>query len=154
MTQLNFFGIYPCPVCRWGQLQSMSLMDAFSCDFCQHIFTAEAETQQIKLPSRQPPLVWRWNGKNWVEAHLEGVEWSWGYWLGAIALVVFPPSLIGLTLYAFPPTPGTPLFWLPYVWTFLAFLAHLGIILWLVIEFYQFPVAVYLRGMRQHLVNR
>ncbi len=147
----SFQGVYPCPVCRLGQLKALPLMDAMACHFCSNIFTANLEKQLLKMPSRQPPLIWHWNGRNWTGAHLEGVELGWGYWLAALALVLIPTTLIGLTIYILPPTPGTPLFWLPYVWTGLAFLSHLAIIGWLVIEFYQFPIAAYLRAMRQHL---
>jgi len=150
----NYQSEYPCPVCRLGQIKVLPLMDAMACDFCNHIFTANLEKQQLQMPSRQPPLTWRWNGRNWTGAQLENMELSWVYWLAAAALVLLPTALIGLTVYAFPPTPGTPLSWLPRVWVWLAFLSHLTIIGWLVIEFYQFPVGVYLRVMRQHLLRR
>lgn len=146
--------VYPCPICRLGQIQALPLMDAMACNFCNHIFTADLEKQQLKMPSRQPPLIWRWNGRKWTGAHLEGVELSWGYWLAAVALVLLPTTLIGLTAYAFPPNAGVPLSWLPTVWTGLTFLSHLAIIGWLVIEFYQFPVEAYLRGVRQHVLSR
>ena len=107
VSHLSYQGIYPCPVCRLGQIEALPLMEAMACDFCRHIFTANPERQQLKLVSRQPPLIWRWNGRNWTAAHLEGVELGWGYWIAAAALVLLPPSLIGLTVYAFPPTPGT-----------------------------------------------
>lgn len=151
---LNFEDAYPCPVCRLGQIRNLPLMDAFACDLCNHIFEANLERQQISMVSRQPALIWRWNGSQWVEAQLEGMELSWGYTLAAIALVAIPTALMGLAIYAFPPTPGTPLFWIPYVWAGLVFLSHLGIIVWLVIEFYQFPVGVYLRAIRQRLPSR
>jgi len=154
MTQLDSDGVYPCPVCRCGHIKALPLMDALACDFCSEIFIADLEKQQLKMLSRQPALLWRWNGRNWVGAHLEGVELGWGYTLAAVALVALPTALIGLTIYIFPPTPGTPLSWLPYVWAGLAFLSHLGIIGWLVIEFYQFPVGAYLRATRQHLLSR
>jgi len=129
-------------------------MDAFACSFCNQIFTADWEKQQLKMPSRQPPLIWSWNGRNWAEAQIEGVELGWGYWLAAVALVFLPSSVIGLAAYNLHPTPGTPLFWLPALWTVLTFLSHLGIIGWLLLEIYQFPVRVYLRAVRQRLVGR
>lgn len=149
--QLNLPGTYPCPVCYMGKISTLPLMDALACDFCQQIFTVNLEKQQLKMPSRQPPLIWRWNGKKWTGAHVEGVELSWGYWLAAVALVVIPTSVIGLSAYNLHPTPGTPLFWVPVIWTGLTFLSHLGIIGWLIIEIYQFPVQAYLRAVRQHL---
>ena len=154
VSHLSYQGIYPCPVCRLGHIEALPLMEAMACDFCRHIFTAHPERQQLKMVARQPPLIWRWSGKNWTAAHLEGVELGWGYWIAAAALVLFPPSLVGLTIYAFPPTPGTPLSWLPYFWTGLTLFAHLGIIGWLLVEFYQFPIGVYLRVMRQQWLRR
>jgi hypothetical protein len=154
INQLNFDSAYPCPVCRLGQIRNLSLMDAFACDLCNHIFEANLDRQQLKMVARQPPLIWCWNGRHWIEPHLEGMELGWGYILAAIALVALPTTLIGLTLYAFPPTADTPLSWVPYVWAGLTFLSHLGIIVWLVIEIYQFPVGVYLRAIRQRLLSR
>ncbi len=151
---LNSDGTYPCPVCRFGQISSLPLMDALACNFCQHIFTANLEKQQLNMPARQPPLIWGWNGKNWTGANLEGVELGWGYWVAAVVLVLLPTAAIGLSAYYLHPTPGTPLFWLPAIWTGLTFLSHLGIIGWLIIEIYQFPVETYLRVMRQHMLGR
>jgi hypothetical protein len=147
-------GVYPCPVCRCGQISTLPLMDAMACQFCRHIFTANLEKQQIQTADRQPPLVWRWNGKKWSGAHIEGVETSWGYWLLGLAFVVLPSTLLGITAYTRPPVSGIPLSWLPIVWTGLAFLLHLAIIIWLVIEFYQFPVWAYLKTRLQNMFGR
>ncbi|MEB3178538.1 MAG: hypothetical protein VKL59_05785 [Nostocaceae cyanobacterium] len=148
-TSFHFQGVYPCPVCRVGQIVNMPLMEAMSCDFCQQIFTVNLEKQTLKMPSRQPPLVWQWNGKNWTEARLEGVELVWGYWLAAAIFVLLPTSLIGLVAYLLSPSASTPLYWMPYVWTGLTFFSHLLIILWLLMEIYQVPLNAYFRGMRQ-----
>ncbi|AFZ26787.1 hypothetical protein Cylst_4723 [Cylindrospermum stagnale PCC 7417] len=146
-TRLDQHGVYSCPVCRVGKISPMPLMEAMSCDFCQEIFTVNLEQQQIKLPSRQPPLIWRWTGFNWTEAQLEGVDLGWGYGLAAIAFIILPTTLIGITAYYFPPTPNAPITWMPYIWTILTFLAHLAIIIWIFIEIYQIPVTAYLRAI-------
>lgn len=151
---LSYQDAYPCPVCRLGQIESLALMDALACNFCQHIFTANLEKQQLQMADRQPPLTWSWNGRAWVGAHLKGVDLGWGYVLTAALLIILPPTLIGLAAYTFPTTPSSTLFWLPALWTVLAFLSHLAIVGWLVIEFYQFPVGMYLRAMRQRLLLR
>lgn len=78
---------YPCPLCRVGKIRHMTLMEAMSCDFCHQIFTADIEQQEIKMPSRQPPLIWRWNGFHWAEAQLEGVKLGWGYIMAALAFI-------------------------------------------------------------------
>ncbi|BAZ27699.1 hypothetical protein NIES4074_01260 [Cylindrospermum sp. NIES-4074] len=146
-TTFDLHGVYPCPVCRFGKISHMPLMETMYCNFCQEIFTINVEQQQIKMPSRQPPLTWRWNGFNWTEAQLEGVELGWGYLLAAVAFVFFPTILIGIGAYYYPPDAHIPLSWIPYIWTVLTFLLHLAIILWIYIEIYQIPVATYLRAM-------
>ncbi|BCL37079.1 hypothetical protein NSMS1_35260 [Nostoc sp. MS1] len=122
-------------------------MEAMGCDFCHEIFTVNLEQQQIKMPSRHPPLIWRWNGFNWTEAQLEGVELGWGYGLAAATFVLLPTTLIGLVAYYFPPSTSDVVSWLPYIWTILTFLSHLSIIIWIFIEVYQIPVAAYLRAI-------
>jgi hypothetical protein len=153
-TSFNYHGDYPCPVCRVGKISHMPMMEAMSCDFCHQIFTVNIEQQQLKMPSRQPPLVWRWNGFNWAEAQLEGVEFGWGYVLGALAFVILPTSLIGIVAYYLPPSPQVPLSWVPYLWTALTFISHFTIILWLFIEVYQIPIRAYLRAIRERLLIR
>ena len=144
---------YPCPLCRVGKITHMTLMEAMSCDFCQQIFTADIEQQQIKMPSRQPPLVWRWNGFHWAEAQLEGVELGWGYVMAALAFIFMPTALIGGIAYHFPLKVDVPLTWIPYIWTGLTFFSHFVIIFWLVLEIYQIPVMAYWRAIQQRLIS-
>ncbi|MBR8835655.1 MAG: hypothetical protein DSM106950_16985 [Stigonema ocellatum SAG 48.90 = DSM 106950] len=153
-TSFDYQGVYPCPVCCVGKITHMPLMEAMACDFCQQIFTVNIEQQQLKMPSRQPPLIWRWNGFNWTQAHLEGVEFGWGYVLAAATFILFPTALIGIVAYNFPPSPDTPLSWIPYIWTALTLLSHLAIIVWLFIEIYQIPVRAYGRAIGERLGGR
>lgn len=153
-NRLVYDGVYPCPICRLGQIQTMPLMDAMACHSCRHIFTPDLDRQLLKMTDRQPPMTWRWNGKTWIGGHLEGVEWGWGTWILAVAFIVLPPTLIGLAAYTFPPTPGSRLSWFPLAWTGLTFLSHFGIIGWLLMEFYQFPLGVYLRVRREQFLSR
>ncbi|MBD1883262.1 hypothetical protein [Microcoleus vaginatus] len=145
---------YPCPVCRTGQISTLALMDALACNFCQHIYTASVERQSLQMADRQPPVTWHWNGKQWIGAHLEGVEFGWPYLAAAIGLIFLPTTLLGLSAYYFPPVPGSRLSWVPVAWTGLAFLSHLGIVLWLVGEFYQFPVVTYFRAWGRRISRR
>ncbi len=153
-TSFNYYEAYPCPVCRVGKITHMPMMEAMACDFCHQIFTVNIEQQQLKMPSRQPPLVWRWNGFNWSEAHLEGVEFGWGYVFAAAAFIILPTGLIAIVAYNFPPTLETPITWIPYIWTGLTFFSHFTIILWLFIEIYQIPIRAYVRALRDRLVIR
>ncbi|MDB9534888.1 hypothetical protein PN451_03330 [Dolichospermum planctonicum CS-1226] len=144
---LNFQENYPCPVCRIGKISQMPMMEAMCCDFCHEILTVNLELQQVKMPSREPPLVWHWNGFKWTQAQLLGVELGWGYGLAAIAFVILPTTLIGITVYCFPPAADDFFTWIPLIWTVLTFLSHLAIIVWIVIEVYRVPVVAYLQAI-------
>ena len=65
-TEFNRFhlkGEYSCPVCRHGKVSEMLLMETFSCNFCQHIFTTDFDKQLLKMADSQLPLTWYWNGR-------------------------------------------------------------------------------------------
>lgn len=153
-NRFSFSDVYPCPVCRHGEIAALPLMEAFACNFCRHIFTANLEQQVLKMADSQLPLTWQWNGRTWKGVQREGLELSWGYWIAAIAFVAIPTTLVGLSAYLFPPLPGSPLFWLPTIWIGLTFLSHLICIIWLVLEYYQFPLSMYLRAVTQRLFAR
>lgn len=59
---------YPCPICRQGQIEPITLTEAWGCDRCRQIFERRAESNTIgKLSApyyRQRS--WRWDGKQWV----------------------------------------------------------------------------------------
>jgi hypothetical protein len=144
-------GTYPCPVCRHGEISSMLLMETFACNFCQHIFTTNFDKQLLKMADSQLPLSWYWNGKNWKGIQREGTEFGWGYLVAGLIFVLFPTGIIGIGAYLFPPLPDSPLSWLPLVWLILTFFSHLFCLVWLVIEYYQFPIFLYIRAIKRRL---
>ena len=153
-TEFNRFhikGEYSCPVCRHGKVSEMPLMEAFSCNFCQHIFTTNFEKQLLKMADSQLPLTWYWNGKTWKGIHREGVEIGWSYVIVALAFILLPTSIVGSGMYFFPASPGSLLAWLPLAWTIATFCAHLFCVIWLIIEYYQFPIFLYVRALKRKL---
>ena len=144
-------GEYFCPVCRHGKISAMPLMETFACSFCQHIFTTNFDKQLLKMADSQLPLTWYWNGKNWKGIHREGAEIGWAYLIFGIGFVLLPTAIVGLGTYLFPPSPDSPLSWLPLFWDILTFLAHLSCLIWLVIEYYQFPIFLYIRALKRKL---
>ncbi|MDJ0714469.1 MAG: hypothetical protein QNJ54_09640 [Prochloraceae cyanobacterium] len=148
---LTYSDVYNCPVCRHGEISAIPLMEAFACNFCRHIFTANLEKQLLKMADSQIPLTWRWDGQNWRGMQRQGFEVGWFYWIAGMAFVMIPPTIVGVGAYLFPPLPSDPLFWFPFVWTPLTFLCHLACLLWLVVEYYQFPVLMYLGAITQRL---
>ena len=93
----------------------------------------------------------QWNGKVWKGIHREGAEVGWAYVIFAIAFVLLPTAVISIGVYLFPPISGSFLSWLPLAWTILTFAAHLFCVVWLIIEYYQFPIFLYIRALKRKL---
>jgi hypothetical protein len=148
---LSYDDVYPCPVCRHGEIANLSLMEAFACNSCRHIFTANLEQESLKLADSQIPLTWSWNGRTWQGVKSQDLEWSWAYWLGGTIFVILPTTIVGLSAYLFPALPGSRLFWFPTFWTGLTFISHLACLVWLILEYYQFPVWLYIRASLQRI---
>jgi hypothetical protein len=144
-------GVYPCPVCRHGEITAMPLMETFACSFCQHIFSTNLDKQLIKMVDSQLPLTWYWSGKSWKGIEREGVEFGWSYLILSLAFVLIPTGIVSLSVYLFPPMPESPLSWLPFIWMGLTFLSHLTCLVWLVLEYYQFPIGLYVRALKRRL---
>ncbi|EKQ68631.1 hypothetical protein OsccyDRAFT_3169 [Leptolyngbyaceae cyanobacterium JSC-12] len=151
---LNYEETYLCPVCRHGQISSLALMDAFSCNFCRHIFTADLRDQSIRVEDSSQPMTWRWNGHGWQGLHRTNVDLTAVIWLIGAALVILPPSLIWISSHTFPPVEGEKLSWFPTVWVSLAFLIHLTFVSWLLAEHYQLPLYVTCKVRLQMLLGR
>jgi hypothetical protein len=126
-------------------------MEAMSCNFCHHIFSTNIPQQSIALADSQIALTWHWSGKTWKGLHRAGLGLGWDYLAIGVAFVGLPPLLVGYAAYLFPPMPGTPLAWFPIVWTVLAFFSHLTCVVWLLVEYYQLPVALYFQALEQRL---
>jgi hypothetical protein len=150
----SYNGVYNCPVCRHGEISVLPLMEAFACDFCRHIFTANLEKQLLKMADSQISLTWRWDGRAWKGIQKEELEPSWLYWLAGLIFLFAPPSITGFASYLFPPVEGSALSWFPIFWTILVFLSHLLCLVWLVMEYYQFPVFIYLQAIRNRIWRR
>ncbi|MGB3495452.1 MAG: hypothetical protein WBA57_22170 [Elainellaceae cyanobacterium] len=130
-------GSYTCPVCRHGNITQLTLMDAFACDFCRHIFEANFEQQTVHVVDSYQPIVWRWNGDRWRSRRVLDESLTLFLWIISIALVILPVSMIGISLYIFPPMVGTRLDWFPLTWTACTFFLHLLLVSWLLAEHYQ-----------------
>lgn len=139
---LNYQDTYLCPICRHGKISAITLMDAFACNFCRHIFTANLTSQTIQVEDSSYPMTWRWTGRNWQSANQIDVDLTIVIWLVGTALVVLPPMLIWLSSHTFPPLPGSAWYWFPTIWMSLAFCLHFVFVAWLLMEHYQLPLYV------------
>ena len=139
-TQLSYSGTYTCPVCRHGEISAMTLTEAFACNFCHHIFTANLQKQLIQVVDSSQPMTWRWTGSTWKGTHQRDTELTFVLWVVAIALIALPPFLVWLSAHTFPPAEGSTGSWIPTAWIGLAFLSHLILVGWLIAEVYQFPI--------------
>ena len=144
--------VYHCPICRFGQISGLPLMDALACNLCSHIFLADDACKLLTLAGHLSPLTWQWDGRTWHAPHTQGL--GWGDKLAAVALLVLPTALILLTAYAFRPVPNGPPDAFPLFWAALTFICHLFGILGILISYYQFSIPSYLRAVRRHLQNR
>lgn len=139
---LSYDGTYVCPVCRHGQISGLTLMDAFACSFCRHIFTANLETQSVQVVDSSQPMTWRWNGHNWHAAYRDDPNLTLLIWFIGIVLITLPASIVWLSAYLFPPLPGSTWSWFPSVWLGFTFGVHLLMVGWLLAEHYQLPIYV------------
>jgi len=151
---LTYHSVYNCPICRYGQIAALPLMEAFGCNFCNHLFTADPEQNLLKVVDTQLSITWRWDGHQWKRHNYNDANLSWGYLGAGIAFVFMPPLLLGMAVYYFPPLPDSPFSWFPVAWTVLAFLSHLGCLLWLLLEYYQLPLGLYWRAWQQRFFHQ
>ncbi|MGD1851627.1 MAG: hypothetical protein ACFCBU_13870 [Cyanophyceae cyanobacterium] len=156
-AKLQEDGIYPCPVCRHGTVATMPLMDAFSCDFCRHIFSADFEEQVLRVEDSAQPLRWQWrSNKTWRPARYTKAAATPTFWTTAVAIAVIPPALVGTSQYLFPPLSGTksaipvP----PHLWLGLTVLIHGAIASWLLLEHHQWSAYVSLKVQGQDWVEK
>jgi hypothetical protein len=132
---------YPCPVCRHGYIESLFMVDAFSCEFCHHIFTVDG--LHLRLEDNMQPFRWRWNGDRWMSLRKEiSPDWLLIIWALGFLFVSLPTALVWLAYHTFPPLPGQSGAGFPAVWTGLVFLSHFIIVAWLYVEHFQFPAYV------------
>jgi hypothetical protein len=153
LRALNDQETYICPVCRHGHISSLTLMDAFACDFCRHIFTVNLENQSIQVADSSQPMSWRWNGRGWMAAHHNDRNLTLAIWLVGIALVVLPSTIVCASAYMFPPLPDSRWAWLSAVWCGVTIVVHLGMVSWLIAEHYQIPIYVMSKIQLRRLFN-
>jgi len=149
-TDLSYGGTYTCPICRHGQISALVLMEAFACNFCHHIFTANLERQSLHTADSSQPLAWQWTGQGWRVAHQSSMDLNWAVWLMAVALVILPALLVGLTTYLFPP-PESESWRFPLIWTGLTLVLHSLLVGWMLGEYHQIPLYIGLKVRLNHL---
>ncbi|HEY9887937.1 MAG TPA: hypothetical protein V6D02_06010 [Candidatus Obscuribacterales bacterium] len=148
---------YPCPVCQQGGLEAIVLMDAFACQFCRHILAADLTAQRVQVVDSTQALTWGWTGHRWQRVREAGErELSGLILLTAVVLITLPASVVWLAGAIFPPLEPTAIWPFATVWALLTLLAHLGLVLWLVGEYYQIPfyVAAKVRVLRLRAARR
>jgi hypothetical protein len=140
--RLDYSGTYICPVCRHGEIAALTLMEAFSCNFCRHIFTANLSDQLVQVEDSSQPMTWRWTGRTWQAANQSDRDLTLLVWLVGLALVLLPSGLIWLSAHTFPPLPGSDWAKFPLVWMGITFSLHFLLVAWLLVEYYQLPLYV------------
>ena len=148
---LSYSKTYCCPACASGELSAIALMDAFACDFCRHLFTANLETQAVQLADSVPSRAWEWTGDRWQVANQPEVS-ALLVWVVAGLIAIAPLTIIAVSNYIFPPS-GSLKFVL--VWLVLTGISHGVMAAWLLLAYHRWPwyVAglVRLQRLRAHL---
>ncbi|WP_197985004.1 hypothetical protein [Leptolyngbya sp. Cla-17] len=142
---LEMNGSYICPVCRHEDLEAIVLMDAYSCHFCRHIFTANLSEQTVRVEDSSQPATWRWIGTKWQAMNKADVDLTITVWFVGAVISILPPTLVWLSSHTFPPLEGSGWYWFPAVWIALSFSIHFLMVAWLLVEHYQLPAYVSLK---------
>ncbi len=128
-------GQYLCPVCRHGQISRLTLMDAFACSFCRHLFDLSYAEQLARVLDGPQPITWRWLGDRWaVPGGQAATPAIWGI---SLILALVPFSLVGLASYIFPPLPDSRWAWFPEAWSLSVLVLHGLLAAWIVAEHHQ-----------------
>lgn len=139
---LSYQGRYLCPACRHGHIEQLVLMDAFACNFCRHIFTANLAEQTVQIADSAQPMSWTWTGRRWQSAHQLQDGISPILWMMGAVLILVPSLLIWLSSYIFPPLPNSQWAWFPLLWGLVTLAFHLTLVGWLLAEYYQLPIYI------------
>jgi hypothetical protein len=140
---LDLNSTFPCPVCRQGKIQALILTDAFACEACRHILSANLAQQQVQVLDSSQPLIWGWNGQRWrLIRGNEAQELLALVLFAAASLMIFPAGLVWLSGKLFPPLSPPSSISFSTAWAIVTFVAHLSFVLWLIGEYYQIPLYV------------
>jgi hypothetical protein len=132
----------------------MVMMDAFSCGFCRHIFSANLTEQVLRVEDRVPQTAWRWQGDRWSSLNPVSVDLSIIVWMTSVFLFTIPSGVIWLSAYVFPPIGGLTWTSFSIVWGEIVFSVHCLIAAWLLVEHYQLPSYVAARIAIDRLLQR
>ena len=139
----------PCPICRQGAIAEMPMMDSLGCNFCNHIFVIEKETNSMRQVMRMADTIstlrWVWNGKCWENANEVQIFTSRWLAIVGILLVLVPTAIASFAVYWFPTEPDVPLAWFPKFWAITTFFGHLFLVLSIAQDYIQFPFSTYWR---------
>jgi len=140
---LSLSDSYPCPICRQGSIQAITLTEAFACEFCRHIMSVNLPEQQVQVVDSSQPLTWLWNGYQWKLSRGEKAEeLSALVIFTAIVLTIIPATLVWLSGTVFPPLSPSSRLSFSAVWSLITLLAHSAFVLWLIGEYYQIPLYI------------
>ena len=145
---------YECPVCRHGQIQPMTLMDAYACSFCRHIFAVNLDQQTVHVVDKVQSMGWRWQGWRWQPFYQGRGDITLTLWLVGVMLVILPAGIVAMGGYVFPPLEDySGLNW-SLAWAIATLAAHSAMVGWLFAEHYQFPSYVLMKIRLQRLADR
>jgi uncharacterized protein (DUF983 family) len=154
LRSLTYNDTYNCPICGHGTLSAMAMMDAYGCNTCRHLFTANLAEQVLQVADTATPMAWRWSGSRWRSVQSTNQDLTLIVWICGIAIMVVPPTIVWLPTQIFPPLKGSQGAWFPGVWLAAIVVAHVSIGSWLLAEHYQWRPYIANRERLSRLFTR
>jgi ribosomal protein L28 len=151
---LSYDDSYACPICGQGTLFGMTLMDAYACNACRHLFTANLTEQILRVEDNATPMAWRWSGTRWRSVQAANQDLTLLVWICCIAIMFVPPAIVWVPAQIFPPLEGSKAAWFPDVWFVAIVVGHVSIGTWLLAEHYQWQPYIVNRERLNRLFAR
>lgn len=97
VQKIDLSEVYPCPSCRHrGQIQGITLTEAFGCDRCQQIYVIRDGGFGLEQLSGAHPYrrLWRWTGHQWRQYS----QLPASSWLGLLVVIAIVLAISGFWL--------------------------------------------------------
>jgi hypothetical protein len=132
----------------------MAMMDAYGCNACRHLFTANLTEQVLQVADTATPMAWRWSGSRWRSVQSGNQDVNLLVWICSIAIMVVPPTIVWLPAQIFPPLEGSKAAWFPDVFFVAVLVGCVSIGTWLLAEHYQWRPYIANRERLSRLLAR
>lgn len=119
-----------CPICGCGRLAPMTLMDAYSCTLCLHMFSWTDHEKCLEVLDASMPKSWSWNGHQWQRKKVvfQSMTAAKAMFIGFT--ICLPVVMIVVAGYVFWHLPNSPFTHLIMLWAAMSLIVHGGLVAW------------------------